>query len=101
MIISLGAGFVLPASSKFLIDDVIGKGNVVMLWPLALAVAAATVVGGATSFALSQVLGVAAQGAIADMRRRVQAHTMHLPTSYFDSTQAGVLISHIITSAVG
>jgi subfamily B ATP-binding cassette protein MsbA len=101
MIVSQGAGFVLPASSKFLIDDVIGKGNVGMLWPLALAVAAATLVGGATSFALSQVLGVAAQGAIADMRRRVQAHTMHLPTSYFDSTQAGVLISRIMTDAEG
>jgi subfamily B ATP-binding cassette protein MsbA len=101
MIISQGAGFVLPASSKFLIDDVIGKGRVDLLWPLALAVAAATIVGGATSFALSQVLGVAAQGAIADMRRRVQAHAMHLPTSYFDSTQTGVLISRIMTDAEG
>ncbi|HUF24568.1 MAG TPA: ABC transporter ATP-binding protein, partial [Vicinamibacterales bacterium] len=101
MVVSQGAGFVLPASSKFLIDDVIGKGNVGMLWPLALAVGVATVIGGAASFALSQVLGVAAQGAIADMRRRVQAHTMHLPTSYFDSTQAGVLISRIMTDAEG
>ena len=101
MIVSQAAGFVLPASSKFLIDDVIGKGNVAMLWPLALAVAAATIVGGATSFALSQVLGVAAQAAIADMRRRVQAHAMHLPTSYYDSTQTGVLISRIMTDAEG
>ena len=101
MIVSQGAGFVLPASSKFLIDDVIGKGNVSMLWPLALAVGAATIVAGASSFALSQVLGVAAQAAIADMRRRVQAHAMHLPTSYYDSTQTGVLISRIMTDAEG
>jgi ABC-type multidrug transport system fused ATPase/permease subunit len=101
MLVSQGSGFVAPASSKFLIDDVIGKGNVALLWPLALAVAAATIVGGAASFALSQVLGVAAQAAIADMRRRVQAHAMHLPTSYYDSTQTGVLISRIMTDAEG
>ena len=101
MLVSQGAGFVLPASSKFLIDDVIGKGRLEMLWPLALAVGAATIVGGAASFALSQVLGVAAQAAIADMRRRVQAHAMHLPTSYYDSSQTGVLISRIMTDAEG
>jgi len=101
MLVSQGAGFVLPASSKFLIDDVIGKGRLDLLWPLALAVGAATLVRGASSFALSQVLGVAAQGAIADMRRRVQAHAMHLPTSYYDSTQTGVLISRIMTDAEG
>jgi ABC-type multidrug transport system fused ATPase/permease subunit len=101
MLVSQGAGFVAPFSSKYLIDDIIGKGRVDMIWPLALAVAAATVVGGAASFALSQVLGVAAQGAIADMRRRVQAHAMHLPTSYYDSNQTGVLISRIMTDAEG
>ena len=101
MLVSQGAGFVAPFSSKYLIDDIIGKGRVEMIWPLALAVAAATIVGGAASFALSQVLGVAAQAAIADMRRRVQAHAMHLPTSYYDSNQTGVLISRIMTDAEG
>ena len=59
--------------------------------PIALAAGAATLVQAVTSFALSQILGVAAQRAITDMRKRVQAHVMRLPVRYFDSTQTGVL----------
>src|SRR3954465_7562444 len=69
MLISRAAGLVLPASSKYLIDDVIGKRQVELLVPLALAAGAATIIQAGTSFALSQVLGVAAQRAITDMRR--------------------------------
>ena len=69
--------------------------------PLALAAGAATLVQAVTSFALSQVLGVAAQRAITDMRRQVEAHVARLPVRYFDSTQTGVLISRIMTDAEG
>ena len=69
--------------------------------PLALVAGAATLVQAVTSFALSQVLGVAAQRAITDMRRRVEAHVARLPVRYFDSTQSGVLISRIMTDAEG
>jgi ABC-type multidrug transport system fused ATPase/permease subunit len=62
---------------------------------------AATAVQALTSFALSQVLGVAAQRAITDMRRRVEAHVARLPVGYFDSTKTGVLISRIMTDAEG
>jgi subfamily B ATP-binding cassette protein MsbA len=101
MLISRAAGLVLPAMSKFLVDDVIAKRRAELLWPIALACAAATVVQAATSFVLSQVLGVAAQRAITDMRRRVEAHVARLPVRYFDSTQTGVLISRIMTDAEG
>ena len=79
MLVNRLAGLVLPATSKFLIDDVIGKGRADLLMPLALAAGAATFVQAVTSFALSQVLGVAAQRAITDMRRRVEAHVARLP----------------------
>jgi len=101
MLISRLAGLVLPACSKFLIDDVIGKQRHDLLPLLALAAGAATLVDAGTSFALSQILGVAAQRAITDMRRSVQAHVMRLPVPYFDSTQTGVLISRIMTDAEG
>jgi len=61
----------------------------------------ATLVQAATSFVLSQILGVAAQRAITDMRKRVQARVMHLPVRYFDSTQTGVLVSRIMSDAEG
>jgi subfamily B ATP-binding cassette protein MsbA len=101
MLVNRVSGLVLPATSKYLIDDVIGKQHAELLMPLALVAAAATVVQAVTSFALSQVLGVAAQRAITDMRRSVEAHVARLPVRYFDSTQSGILISRIMTDAEG
>jgi len=101
MVIGQLAGLVMPWCSKFLIDDVIGKGRRELLVPLALAAGAATLIQAATTFANSQVLGVAAQGAIADMRKRVQHHVSLLPTRFFDSTQSGILISRIMSDAEG
>jgi subfamily B ATP-binding cassette protein MsbA len=101
MLVNRLCGFVLPATSKFLVDDVLGKGRAEMLMPLALAAGAATLVQAVASFGLSQVLGVAAQRAITEMRRHVEARVARLPVAYFDSTQTGVLISRIMTDAEG
>src|SRR6186713_2049702 len=101
MLVNRLVGLVLPATSKLLIDDVIGKRKVELLWPLALAGGAATLVQAMTGYTLSQVLGVAAQRAINDMRKVVQAHVGRLPVRYFDSTQSGVLISRIMNDAEG
>jgi ABC-type multidrug transport system fused ATPase/permease subunit len=101
MLVNRLAGLVLPWTSKSLIDDVVGKHRADLLAPLAFAAGAATIVQAVTSYALSQVLGVAAQRAITDMRRRVEAHVARLPVGYFDSTQSGVLISRIMSDAEG
>src|SRR3954467_399265 len=101
MLVNRLSGLVLPALSKYLIDDVIGKSRADLLIPLAMAAGAATLVQAVSSFALSQVLGVAAQRAITEMRRRVEAHVARLPIGYFDSPQAGVLISRIMSDAEG
>src|SRR5438132_11966741 len=101
MIVNRLVGLVLPASSKYLIDEVILKHRNELLIPLALAAGAATLIQALSSFALSQVLGVAAQRAITEMRKSVQEHVARLPIRYFDSTQTGVLISRIMTDAEG
>ncbi len=101
MLINRLVGLVLPASSKYLIDEVIVKQRGDLLSPIALIAGAATLVQAVTSFTLSQVLGVAAQRAITEMRKRVQAHVERLPISYFDSTQTGKLISRIMNDAEG
>jgi ABC-type multidrug transport system fused ATPase/permease subunit len=101
MIVNRLAGLVLPASSKFLIDDVIGKQRADMLMPLALAALGATVIQAVTGFALSQVVSIAAQKAITNMRKAVQMHVLRLPVSYFDSTKTGILISRVMTDAEG
>jgi subfamily B ATP-binding cassette protein MsbA len=101
MIIDRLSGFVMPWASKLVINDVVIKGDWDLLPKLAMAVIAATIVGAITSFANSQILGVAAQRAITDMRKDVEAHVMRLPIRYFDSTKSGILISRIMTDAEG
>jgi len=101
MLVNRFAGLVLPASSKYLIDQVIGQRRVDLLGVIAAAAGAATIVQVLTSFGLSQILGVAAQRAITEMRKTVQAFVLRLPVSYFDSTKTGVLISRIMTDAEG
>src|SRR5437868_12410859 len=101
MVINRVSGIVLPYTSKYLIDDVIGKHRADLLLPLAGVAALATIIQAATSFALSQVVSIAAQRAITEMRKRVQAHILRLPISYFDSTKTGVLISRIMSDAEG
>jgi len=101
MLISRLAGLVLPASSKYLIDSVVGQGRHELLLPLAFAAGAATIIQAVTSFALSQLLGVTAHRTIAEMRKTIQRHISRLPVSYFDSTKSGVLISRIMSDAEG
>ncbi len=101
MVVNRLAGLVLPASSGFLVDDVVTAGRPDLLRPLALAIGGATLVQALTSFGISQIVSVAGQRAIAEMRRRVQAHVLRLPVSYFDRTKSGILISRIMTDAEG
>lgn len=101
LLISRLAGMVLPASTKYIGDEIFVKQQYWMIKWIALAIGISTLVQGVTSFALSQILGVAAQRAITDMRKRVQAHIERLPIKYFDSTQSGQLISRIMNDAEG
>jgi ABC-type multidrug transport system fused ATPase/permease subunit len=101
MVVNRLAGLVLPITTKYLMDNVIFQHQWDLLPKLAWAVAIATVVDTATSFANSQILGVAAQRAITDMRKDVDAHVMRLPIRYFDSTKTGILISRIMNDAEG
>ncbi len=95
------AGLVLPWSGGPLIDLVVDQGRHELLTWIALAAGIAVAVQAATSFALSQLLSIAAQRAVTDMRIRVQAHIERLPVRYFDSVQSGQLISRIMTDAEG
>lgn len=101
LLISRLAGMVLPASTKFIGDEVFTNQRYDLLKWIALAIGVSTLIQASTGFALSQILGVAAQRAITEMRKRVQKHIERLPISYFDSTQSGQLISRIMNDAEG
>ncbi len=114
MMVNRLSGLILPASSKYLIDHVLVPVSKPAWWDqllptdrhqqlLALAAIAvtATLIQSISSFALTRILGVAAQRAITDMRRSVMEHIVRLPVRAFDSTQTGQLVSRVMNDPEG
>lgn len=95
------AGLVLPGSTKYLIDDVLGAGDTALLLPLVLAVGAATLVQAGTAFGLTMLLNISAQRLITDMRIRVQEHIGRLPVRFFDANKTGSLVSRVMSDVEG
>ena len=101
MVINKTTSLVLPASTKWLVDNVIGKRQTAMLTPLILAVLAATCIQGVTSYALTQLLSKEGQRLIAQLRRKVQEHIGRLPVAYYDANKTGMLVSRIMSDVEG
>jgi subfamily B ATP-binding cassette protein MsbA len=101
MIVNRLAGLVLPGSTKYLIDTVIGQKRQDLLTPLVLAVLGATLLQAVTSFTLTQLLSKEAQRLIAHLRRRVQEHVGRLPVAYYDANKSGALVSRIMSDVEG
>ena len=87
MLVNRVMGLVLPVSVKYVVDNVITKGNIALLTPLVLGVFTATMIQGATSFTLTQLLSKEAQRLIAELRRKVQEHVGRLPVAYYDTNK--------------
>src|ERR1700729_3406065 len=101
MIINKVAGFVLPYSSKFLIDNVVVKNQIGILRPLVLSVLFATLIQGVTWFSLTQLLSKAAQRLITELRQQVQVHISRLSLSFYDANKTGALVSRIMSDVEG
>jgi ABC-type multidrug transport system fused ATPase/permease subunit len=101
MAVNRAAGFILPGSTKYLIDNVINKRQIRLLVPLVLVVVAATIIQGLTSFTLTQLLSKSSQRMITELRLKVQAHVGRLPITFYDSTKSGVLVSRIMSDVEG
>jgi len=101
MLVNRLAGLVLPGSTKFLIDNVIGKHQRQLLIPIILAVLCATLVQGVTSFSLTQLLSKSSQRMISELRIKVQAHIGRLPVAFYDANKTGVLVSRIMSDVEG
>ena len=101
MVINRACSLVLPLSTGFLIDTILGKRQGWMLKWLVLAVLAATMVQGVTSFTLTQLLSKEGQRLIAELRRRVQEHIGRLSVAYYDANKSGVLVSRIMSDVEG
>jgi ABC-type multidrug transport system fused ATPase/permease subunit len=101
MIVNRLSGLVLPISTRYLIDNVIGKRQMELLTPLVLGILGATLLQGVTSFSLTQILSKAGQRLIAELRQKVQRHIGLLPVGYYDTNKSGVLVSRIMNDVEG
>ena len=95
------SSLILPASASYLIDDVIGGGNLRLLWMLLAGLGAAVVIQSASSYTLTMMLSVEAQHLIAELRAQVQRHVLRLPVRVFDNTKSGELVSRIMDDVEG
>lgn len=95
------SGLVLPGSTQYLLDDVIGNGDIQTLYWILGAVTASIALNAVTSFMLTQLLSVEAQHLISVLRADVQKKILKLPTRFFDNTQSGALVSRIMNDVEG
>lgn len=95
------SGLVLPASTKYVVDDVIAEGNADLLLPILGAIGLAVTLQAASSFALTRLLSIEAQHLIAELRTDVQQHVLRLPVRTFDTTKSGELVSRIMSDVEG
>lgn len=101
IVISRAAGLVLPGSTKYLMDDVVGHQDMDMLKILLVVVSGALIVQSITSYVLTQLLSVEAQLLISQLRTQVQRKILSLPISFFDNTKSGALVSRIMSDVEG
>jgi ABC-type multidrug transport system fused ATPase/permease subunit len=101
MIVNRLCGLVLPASTKYLLDDVMLKKQTHLLWPIVGAVLGATIVQGISSYSLTQLLSKSSWRMIAELREKMQAHIGRLSLAFYDENKTGVLISRIMSDVEG
>ena len=101
MLINRICGLALPWSTKYLVNDVMLKGQFHLLLPIVLAVVAATIIQGVTSFSLTQLLSKSGQRLIYEMRVKIQDHIGRLPVRFYDANKTGTLVSRIMSDVEG
>ena len=101
MIVNRASGLVLPGSMRYLIDNVMTKGQLNKLPLIVGAVVSATILQGITSYALTQLLSKAGQRLITDLRMQVQAHIGKLSVAFYDENRTGTLVARIMTDVEG
>lgn len=101
MVVNRASGLILPASTKYLIDNVMGKHQLNLLPLIVGVVVAATIIQGITSYTLTQLLSKEGQRLIAELRMKVQAHIGRLPVAFYDENRTGTLVARIMTDVEG
>jgi ABC-type bacteriocin/lantibiotic exporter with double-glycine peptidase domain len=103
ILITLGrlSGLVLPAATKYLVDDVLLKHDFELFKIILFAVTLAIVVQAVTSYLVSIIISVEGQRFISELRVQVQKKLLNLPISFFDNHNSGALVSRVMNDVEG
>lgn len=103
ILITLGrlSGLVLPAATKYLVDDVLLKHDFELFKIILFAVTLAIVVQAITSYLVSIIISVEGQRFISELRVQVQKKLLNLPISFFDNHNSGALVSRVMNDVEG
>lgn len=88
---------VQPFFIKYLMDDVLKKGNYKALKWLLILILASTILKGIFMYAQGYLLSYAGQSAVRHIRDEVNAHLQALPISFFEKWRAGQIMYRVIT----
>lgn len=101
MVLNRIASLVLPGTTKFVVDDIIGKRELHKIPALLVLVMIATGLQALSSVGISRILSKGAQRIIADLRIRLQTHLSLLPLNFYDKNRVGSLVSRVMTDVEG
>jgi ABC-type bacteriocin/lantibiotic exporter with double-glycine peptidase domain len=90
------AALALPAASRLVVDNVIGRHQIGLLIPIALLVCLAITIEAASAFGAAQVAGATGQKAVAALRRELSARALRLPLHHVDDLHSAVLAARVI-----
>jgi ABC-type multidrug transport system fused ATPase/permease subunit len=93
------AALALPAASRYVVDEVIGRQRGDQMGLIALLACAALAIETAGAFGAMQAAGVAGQRAIAALRQELQARVVGLPLGRLDVSSSGALAARVMTDS--
>ncbi len=95
------AGLVLPASSRFLVDNVLRRGQRWELLPLVGAIAGATLVQAIAEYFRTRLSGQANENLVAELRLQLHRHITQLSLRDYEESTSGLWHSRIMNDLEG
>src|SRR5258708_22374369 len=101
MIVNRASGLIMPASIKYLIDDLVGARRTDRLGVIIGVVVCATLVQAASGLAVRRYLGRAAEQFVTSLRQKMFSHMVRLPLGFYDEHHTGSLVSRVMSDVEG
>jgi len=101
MLLARAAVLAVPWAAKFVYDDVIAGHRPELLLPVAGLTLALLLTAGAANWALTWVVGGAAEETVRRLRQELHSHVLRLPLAQLEGDRLGALVPRIMTDPAG